>query len=619
MVAARRKAFLAIGAFAVFVLYFSHQPRNWRVPSPSAPASPIGASTPSDDDQTKLDPASKHPKFSWSTVTQHYPLSSFAALPEIKPGTDIPRIQHDFNPDDETSEARDKRLRRVAAVREEFKHAWRGYKKKAWLSDEVTPLTGGTLNTFGGWAATLVDSLDTLWIMGLHQEFEDSLKDIELIDFSTCSLDELNVFETTIRYLGGFLAAYDVSDGKFPSLLEKAKEMGEMLYKAFDTPNRMPLTRWKFKDAAEGAKQEADDTVLLAEIGSLTLEFTRLSQVTGDSKYYDAIARITNLFEEQQNQTKLPGMWPVVVNAKTLDFKSYNGFTIGGMADSMYEYLPKQHLLLGGATPQYEKLYSNSVSPIKKYMLYRPMVPKNESILMVGDVSPDGKLPPKKVWLEPKNQHLTCFAGGMFAVGGKIFKSEEDVDVGWNLTQGCLWAYDNNANGIMPEIMYTVPCDSKEKCGWDYETWRDAIEKAYAPDVEKTGKTHHSAEELFEKHHLREGIAKIADPRYILRPEAIESVFVLYRVTGHDTLQDRGWDMFDRIVKVTRTPIAHAALDDVTTPKVEKADRMESFWLAETLKYFYLLFSEPNVISLDEYVLNTEAHPLKRPSPPKGD
>lgn len=69
--------------------------------------------------------------------------------------------------------------------------------------------------------------------------------------------------------------------------------------------------------------------------------------------------------------------------------------------------------------------------------------------------------------------------------------------------------------------------------------------------------------------------------------------------------------MFNSIVQHTLTDIAHAALDDCTVSNPPKADRMESFWPAETLKYFYLIFSEPSVISLDEYVLNTEAHPFK--------
>ncbi len=78
-------------------------------------------------------------------------------------------------------------------------------------------------------------------------------------------------------------------------------------------------------------------------------------------------------------------------------------------------------------------------------------------------------------------------------------------------------------------------------------------------------------------------------------------------------LRERAWNMFNSIIEHTVTEVAHAGLDDCTVPNPPKADRMESFWLAETLKYFYLIFSEPDVVSLDEYVLNTEAHPLRRP------
>jgi mannosyl-oligosaccharide alpha-1,2-mannosidase len=177
--------------------------------------------------------------------------------------------------------------------------------------------------------------------MGLHDDFHDAVEAIEKIDFSTCALQELNVFETTIRYLGGFLSAYDLSGGKYPMLLQKATEMGDMLYKAFDTPNRMPITRWNFKAAADGVAQEASDSVLVSEIGSLTLEFTRLSQITRDPRYFDAVQRVMDVFEEQQDKTKLPGMWPVVINAKTGDYTGFPGFTLGGMADSLYEYLPK--------------------------------------------------------------------------------------------------------------------------------------------------------------------------------------------------------------------------------------------------------------------------------------
>jgi mannosyl-oligosaccharide alpha-1,2-mannosidase len=123
-------------------------------------------------------------------------------------------------------------------------HSWIGYKKYAWLKDEVGPKTGYFKVTFGGWAATLVDSLDSLWIMGEVDEFENAVNALQQIDFTTTEAGTLNLFETTIRYLGGFLGAYDVSGGKYPLLLEKAIQLGDMLLSAFDTPNRMPMTRW---------------------------------------------------------------------------------------------------------------------------------------------------------------------------------------------------------------------------------------------------------------------------------------------------------------------------------------------------------------------------------------
>ena len=73
--------------------------------------------------------------------------------------------------------------------------------------------------------------------------------------------------------------------------------------------------------------------------------------------------------------------------------------------------------------------------------------------------------------------------------------------------------------------------------------------------------------------------------------------------------------MFEAVLRVTRTQFANSAVNDVTKKEPMLKDEMESFWLAETLKYYYLLFAEPDVISLDEWVLNTEAHPFKRPVP----
>jgi mannosyl-oligosaccharide alpha-1,2-mannosidase len=92
----------------------------------------------------------------------------------------------------------------------------------------------------------------------------------------------------------------------------------------------------------------------------------------------------------------------------------------------------------------------------------------------------------------------------------------------------------------------------------------------------------------------------------------------MYRITGDPEWQEKGWRMFEAVARATRTEVGHTAIRDVTsrerpTPPDLMEDSMESFWLAETLKYFYLLFETPDVVSLDEWVLNTEAHPFRRP------
>jgi mannosyl-oligosaccharide alpha-1,2-mannosidase len=88
----------------------------------------------------------------------------------------------------------------------------------------------------------------------------------------------------------------------------------------------------------------------------------------------------------------------------------------------------------------------------------------------------------------------------------------------------------------------------------------------------------------------------------------------MYRITGDPVWMEKGWNMWQAIIKAVRTEVAHSAVSDVYSETPLQNDAMESFWLAETLKYFYLLFSTPDVISLDEWVLNTEAHPFRRPA-----
>ena len=77
----------------------------------------------------------------------------------------------------------------------------------------------------------------------------------------------------------------------------------------------------------------------------------------------------------------------------------------------------------------------------------------------------------------------------------------------------------------------------------------------------------------------------------------------MYRITGDEAWRKKGWKMFQAIEKHTKSKYGASAISDVNNQKPRQLDEMESFWLAETLKYFYLLFSDPDILSLDDYVL----------------
>ncbi|KAL8920314.1 MAG: hypothetical protein Q9172_004546 [Xanthocarpia lactea] len=540
-------------------------------------------------------PAPPRPK---AHSSEHYPVKSLIPLPK---GTSarLPNIQHAFGT--ETQGEREEREERLAAVKKSFVHSWQGYKSHAWKQDELVPIKGGFVTTFGGWGATLVDSLDTLWMMGLKDDFEDAIQAVNEMDFSTPKLEEINVFETTIRYLGGFLGAYDLSGGQYPILLSKAKEIGDFLYGAFDTPNRMPVTRWRWEEPRKGLKQEAFPNALVAEVGSLTLEFTRLAQLTDDGKFYDAVQRITDVLDDNQNRTALPGLWPVIMDAQHGQFADV-GFTLGGMADSTYEYLPKQYLLLGGLSQQYKKMYEATLAPIMKHIFFRPMTPDNADILISSGVRVNRNA--QVIVPNFEGQHLGCFTGGMVGIGAKIFDRPDDLKMARRLVDGCIWVYNHTQTGIMPEIFNMIPCQDEE-CKWDEDRWLkfvgiksrriEGIPEGLS-DVEK-------GRWVAGEDQLPRGFSSIKDRRYILRPEAIESVFIFYRMTGEKKYQDAAWRMFTAIENYTRTDIANSAIDDVTAATPRKDDRMESFWLAETLKYFYAIFADPEILSLDDYVL----------------
>lgn len=525
------------------------------------------------------------PPVHWTKLPENFPVdeASIISLPSGTPKR-IPTIQHSkFATED--AAAAEERKSRMSQIKHEMKRAWDAYRTYAFGHDELVPIEKGFKDPFCGWAATLVDAMDTLWIMGLKDEFNEAYDGLKAIDFTTTPRTEIPVFETTIRYLGGLIAAYDVTGGhkgEYPMLLKKAVELAEILMGVFDTPNRMPILYYNWKPAFVSQPKRASTRAGIAEFGTLSMEFTRLAQLTGQDKYYDAVARITDALEEWQNRqdetaSLLPGIFPENIDAsgcnKTATHNAINDasskaqnqaetarlghpqrkpqgyvpnqsssdgpgvelrdtsdtqpskrevghphsprsiedwssshtagshplaangrpanwdcvaqnltaaaggiqqYSMGGSQDSAYEYFPKQYLLLGGLEAKYRTLHEKTVAAVKKWLLYRPMVKDTPDILFSAkakvSTSPNLDLS-DRISMEYEVTHLTCFLGGMFAMGGKIFDSDEDLDIGRRLTDGCVWAYASMPAGVMAEYAQVAPCQEINSCEWNETAW----------------------------------------------------------------------------------------------------------------------------------------------------
>ena len=185
--------------------------------------------------------------------------------PEYKDGT------HIFESTPAILEESDNKARlRREAIRNTMKHAWNGYKKCAWGMDEVKPQTCRGENVWGGMGTTLVDALDTLWLMGMKDEFWEA-RDWVRDHLDHNHVGYVSVFETTIRSLGGLLSAYDWSGDK--AFLEKAEDLGRRLGRAFDAAPKTGIPAGRVILGGDNNNRLRGGSTNIAEAGTLQLEF----------------------------------------------------------------------------------------------------------------------------------------------------------------------------------------------------------------------------------------------------------------------------------------------------------------------------------------------------------
>jgi mannosyl-oligosaccharide alpha-1,2-mannosidase len=247
-------------------------------------------------------------------------------------------------------------------------------------------------------------------------------------------------------------------------------------------------------------------------MGTLALEFTRLSQLTNNPKYHSAVQTVMDELYKLQSSSNVPGLWPTIVDATGTNETMHVGspswatsetYSLGALADSAYEYIAKEYLILGGLEPGYREMYERFSDAANRTLLFRPLNLAENDILMAGIARASKD---EETTLEPSVEHLNCFAGGMFAIGGRVFQRPQDVEIGRRLTDGCIWAYRSTLSGMMPETIHVAPCANRITCPWNSTRWLDAV------DHDQT-----RALQLVRAGNFPAGFTKVVDDRFLLR------------------------------------------------------------------------------------------------------
>ncbi|KAJ7159697.1 glycoside hydrolase [Mycena filopes] len=484
------------------------------------------------------------------------------------------------------------------AVVAAFQYAWSAYERDAMGSDEYHPIShrGTNLSTSGGIGYTVVDALDTMLLMGLHDEYSRASDWVR----TSLSFDRdgrtrcFNTFETTIRVLGGLLSALHLSGDDM--YLHFAVDLADRMLPAFDTPSGLPLSSINLETRVGIADAWNQNYISTAEATTLQLEFRDLAQRTKNATYWHKAEKVMSVV----NAARLPSnLAPITMNINDGSF-TQSEIRLGSRGDSYYEYLLKQYLQTDRTEPVYLKMYEGAMQGIYDHLVHKTAIKRHTYIAELMPKGADWKT----TWdLNHKQDHLVCFLAGSLMLGattagarrtpvsvppnmGELSKiGQRDWNTGVELLEGCMATHDT-ATGLSPEIVQFQRSPEQPGRDWHIKGSKPGGPASY-------------------------------DARYMLRPETVESLFIAYRLTGRQRYRDYAWRIFSAIEKHCKLEGGgYATVLDVDTLPARLDDKQETFFLSETLKYLFLIFADERVLPLDEYVLNTEAHPLRvfRPS-----
>ena len=335
------------------------------------------------------------------------------------------------------------RSRRVHVLNA-MKHVWKNYREYAFGRDEFHPISKKATSNWGGMGTTLVDSLDTLWLMGMKDEFWEG-RDWVRDNLSHDHVGQVSGFETTIRSLGGLLSAYDFSkDGIF---LEKAKDLGSRLIKAYDTPSGLPRGSVNLQNGHSQNFGWNQNAYILAEVGTQQIEYRYLSRASGDGSFEKKSDHVFEILNDLQPKDGLlsqnikdGGGHPKFVSNKV---------SFGAMGDSVYEYMLKVWVQGGKKEPMYRNMWDKAMMGLHDQLVQKS---SPNGLTYIADRN-NGHI-------DKKMDHLVCFMGGALALsaytdpkGLESDRAQRDLRTAKALTYTCYQMYARMKTGIAPEFV----------------------------------------------------------------------------------------------------------------------------------------------------------------------
>ncbi|KAF4625741.1 hypothetical protein G7Y89_g12422 [Cudoniella acicularis] len=451
---------------------------------------------------------------------------------------------------------------------EAYQYAFNAYVKYAWGYDELQPLTKTGTNDWYGWGVTVVDGLDTAVIMELTDVVSKMLGWIKSVDFTTTPGGDVEMFDTTIRYLGGLLSSYDLlKSGQFyndypadqiDALLTQAKILADKLAYGFLTPSGMSAVDVNFLTntpvegtytASNGVTYNSTNT---ASAGSFLIEWYRLATLTGNTTY-------RSLVDTGEYYLVHPSPAPTYPGLVGTQFDT----TAGGMlnfaggwhseVDSFLEYLIKSyHYQADNITKEYADFWLSAAQSTIEHIAVHPYGFDDLTFLSAMDTNGA---------LTYSMDDYSCFAGGNFLLGCKVLGIDSLCDLGIAAADGCHQTYNTTATGLGPI----------------YWAWYDSASNTYPPD---------STVDI-DNGYRRNGAANgefivNGNEVYASFPESVESWFYAHRITGDPRWAEYGWDMFLALNETARNSVAFATVNNVGMPWGEsQSNSLDSFFFAE--------------------------------------